>query len=143
MDVDVQALLEVDFVDARGTHHTLSELQGRVVYVDLWGSWCKACMLLTDDLKALASSLASERAALVGINMAEDEASWRSALQGKSLPGLQWKPATPADEERLAALIGLRAYPRFLLLAPDGTLVSASAPPPDEALREIRKAASQ
>lgn len=130
--LDVRALAErVRFVDRDGASHRLDELAGRLVYVDLWGSWCVACLLLTPDLQRLARELPAE-VTLLGLNMKDSAQAWRQALDDKQLPGTQWKPATPADEALLTELIQLRAYPRFLLLGREGQLLSHAAPPPGE-----------
>jgi thiol-disulfide isomerase/thioredoxin len=42
-----------DFVDEAGVRHTPAELAGRVVWIDVWATWCAACRAEFPDLQRL------------------------------------------------------------------------------------------
>lgn len=139
--IDARALAEeISFIDSKGAPCKLADLKGRIVYVDFWGSWCRACLVLVPALKELAADLEGGNGIILGINMHDDHETWRATLRTKGLPGMQWKPATEEDEARLTELVHLRAYPRFVLLGREGEVLTSAAPPPGDALPVIRKA---
>jgi len=143
MGMDGEAIAErIRFLDRSGESRNLSELRGRVVYVDFWGSWCRACLMQTPHLKSLAANIDDRDVVILGINMGDSEQAWRATTVEKGLPGLQWRPASPDDEALLTELAQLRAYPRFMILDRDGEIVSSSAPQPSAARAMLQRVAN-
>ncbi|MDP1558995.1 MAG: TlpA disulfide reductase family protein [Nitrosomonas sp.] len=52
--------------------HNLQELQGQVVYVDFWASWCPPCVRSFPFLNQLAHDLKDQGLRVVGVNLDEN-----------------------------------------------------------------------
>lgn len=63
-----RALGTVAGVTLDGKHLSLRDLRGRVVVVNVWGSWCPPCRAEADNLVAAARQLAPKGVAFVGID---------------------------------------------------------------------------
>jgi thiol-disulfide isomerase/thioredoxin len=57
-----------------GESFDLVTLRGRVVVLNVWGSWCAPCKKEQPDLVRAAADLADERVAFVGINVRDKRA---------------------------------------------------------------------
>jgi thiol-disulfide isomerase/thioredoxin len=58
--------------DLAGKPMTLGEYKGKVVLVDFWATWCKACMKLVPHAKRIEAKYAGRPFAVVGVNADED-----------------------------------------------------------------------
>ncbi|MEP6817445.1 MAG: TlpA disulfide reductase family protein [Marmoricola sp.] len=76
--------LEGDTLD--GDTFALSDLTGRIVVINVWGSWCGPCRAETPDLVRLAREYAGRRVRFVGINTRDSPASARSFVKKLQVP---------------------------------------------------------
>ena len=51
-----------------------SSLQGSVVYVDFWASWCTSCVIAFPSLSALQKEFRDQGLVVLGVNLDEDPA---------------------------------------------------------------------
>lgn len=106
----------------------LSEFKGRKVLIDLWASWCPACL---DEFKGRDSLYAyakSKNIAVLYISFDEDknEKDWRRDLQRFYLPGYHIR-AVQALRDDITTMIwgGVDAYslPHYMLADEKGMIV--------------------
>lgn len=64
-----------------GQQLSLADLRGRVVVVDVWGSWCPPCRKEAPELVAASRELAQDDVAFVGINTGDASQDQRLAFQ--------------------------------------------------------------
>jgi cytochrome c biogenesis protein CcmG, thiol:disulfide interchange protein DsbE len=65
---------------ADGRPVKLSDLRGKVVYLDFWASWCVPCKLSLPRLQQMREELAPLGFEVLGVNLDHDEANARAAL---------------------------------------------------------------
>ena len=120
--------------DTQGQPVKLTDFAGKVVYVDVWASWCAPCIAELPHARQLQEAFKDSAVVFVNISLDATEAEWRSALQKHQVPGLNLY----APENAAAAL--RRAYhisgiPLYILIDEKGRLVSADAPRPSSGAR--------
>lgn len=87
----------------------LEDFAGRVVIVNLWGSWCGPCRAEADDLQRVADATAGSGVALLGIDLRDDRSAATDFVRDR---GLTW-PSIYDSPGR--SLLGLRGYPRSVV----------------------------
>lgn len=66
-----------------GEQVALADFEGKVVVVNVWGSWCPPCRAEADDLAAAARQLPDDRVAFLGINNRDHSLAAAQAFQRK------------------------------------------------------------
>ena len=66
-----------------GEQIALSDFEGKVVVVNVWGSWCPPCRAEADDLAAAARELPDDEVAFLGINNRDHSRAAAEAFQRK------------------------------------------------------------
>jgi thiol-disulfide isomerase/thioredoxin len=86
-----------------------ADFAGKVVVLNLWGSWCGPCRSEADDLQRVAAATAGSGVALLGIDLRDDRTAATDFLRDR---GLTW-PSIYDPPGR--SLLGLRGYPRNVI----------------------------
>ena len=115
-------------------------LRGRVIYVDIWGTWCAPCRFdLKHSTAPLHKALADLPVSYVFLcNRSTDEA-WRSCIAEYALlqpHSLHYN--LPAEQQAaLEKFLQVDGYPTYILFRPDGT----RATPPNQKPRPYNPSA--
>lgn len=117
--------------DVNGTMVSLKELRGKYVYIDLWATWCGPCIKEIPDLKRTEKEYSGKNIHFVSISYdkASDHDKWKDYVIENSLTGIQLI-ADEATHALLDKTFNIDLIPRFILLDPQGNIVSANAPRP-------------
>jgi thiol-disulfide isomerase/thioredoxin len=128
-----------NYENHKGGNTSLADLKGKYVYVDVWATWCGPCIREIPALKEVEKDYHNKNVAFVSISIDEekDYETWKKMVSDKDLGGVQlmadnnWKSKFVEDY----AILGI---PRFILIDPQGNIVSADAPrPSDPKLRTL------
>jgi len=113
---------------------SLDELAGPGTYllIDFWGHWCKGCIVAIPELKRAAAEFAGELT-ILGLHSG-DHAIAREMVESEELDWLHGI----ASEELVEAFL-VDAWPTYVLVDPDGRILSMSTSVKD-ALETIRAA---
>lgn len=122
---------DVALTDSAGHQVSFKSLRGRVVYVDLWASWCVPCCRLVPAMQALEKELASPDVAFLSISIDTNAEAWHKKRAQLAMHGLQWRDSTG----RLADALNVKGIPHFLIYGRDGRLLVYDAPSPKEVER--------
>lgn len=111
------------------TLHSLADFKGKVVYLDLWASWCGPCRAETPDFKELYEKYKDDkRVAFISIAVSDGEKEWRKALD-EDQPG--WLQLIDKDKMVLEAYAA-KFIPKFILIDKQGRIADFNAPRPSE-----------
>jgi thiol-disulfide isomerase/thioredoxin len=111
-----------------GTDFSTASLQGKVVLVDVWASWCAPCKRLLPEVEALRSRFAAQGLAVVGISCDNNAKALDDFLAAH--PQEDWPQLFDAAKpgwHALATGMGIKAIPRLLLIDRHGVLRNADA----------------
>jgi thiol-disulfide isomerase/thioredoxin len=119
-----------------GKIYNLSDFRGKVVYLDLWASWCKPCREETPYLKQIYERYKDEKGlVIVSVSVDEELQRWKEALIEDKPTWLQL-----IDEDKIV----FESYvpnmiPKFIVINKKGNIVDFDAPRPSnkEKLEEI------
>ncbi len=113
--------------DSTGIVHKLSDYNGKVVYLDLWASWCGPCRAEVPHFKTLTKKY-KESGDIVFISVAvmDNPDKWRGALRQDSPTGLQLYDISGMVQKGYFA----NSIPKFILINKKGEIVSFDAPAP-------------
>lgn len=105
-----------------GKSQRLSDLQGTVVVLDFWASWCAPCRAQTPVLERVAKSFGPSQVRVLGVGTSDDRASIERFLQRSS----HAYPSVFDDQDVASELYHVRSLPTLVVLAKDGTVRAVS-----------------
>ncbi|MEJ5993575.1 TlpA disulfide reductase family protein [Pedobacter sp. Du54] len=121
----------VDFIaqDQNGQKINLSSLKGKVIYVDLWATWCGPCMQEMPSYEKLKQKYAANpNVVFVSLSIDDNEGLWKASLAQRKADGQQWL----INRSKLQAY-NIVEIPRSLLIDKNFKMVNMVAPMPSEA----------
>jgi len=127
-----------NYENHKGGTTSLSDLKGKYVYVDVWATWCGPCKREIPSLQKVEEQYHDKNIEFVSISVDDARRSgtdekahtaWKKMVEDKKLGGIQLfsDKAWQSDFIQAYKITGI---PRFLLIDPDGKIVSADAPRP-------------
>jgi thiol-disulfide isomerase/thioredoxin len=128
-----------NYENHKGGTTSLTDLKGKYTYIDVWATWCGPCLREIPSLKAVEEQFREKNIQFVSasIDRAKDYDTWVSMVNDKELTGIQLM----ADNDwssQFAKDYQINGIPRFILVDPEGNIVSADAPrPSDPKLKEL------
>ncbi|GBD35777.1 Thiol-disulfide oxidoreductase ResA [bacterium HR36] len=115
--------LTVPVVSLNGQNYHPASLQGKVVIVYYWASWCKSVPEDFARLRKLQQDLGSQTVEIVSINIDENQAEAVAILRNTNAPGIQLY-AGGGPEGPAASYYGLMAFPHLFLIGRDGKVLN-------------------
>lgn len=103
--------------DLNGKTVKLSDLKGKVVFLDFWASWCPPCQSSTPAVEKLHKKYADRNVAVLGINVENDPAAAKNYVQKAGMT----YPVLLADNKTTRAY-KIGGIPAFFVISPDGTI---------------------
>ena len=135
-----------NFENHKGGTTSLSDLKGKFVYIDVWATWCGPCKREIPSLKEVEKQYEDKNIAFVSISVDDEKRSgtpekaheaWTTMVNDKELGGIQLFSDKAWQSDFIQAY-KINSIPRFLLIDPDGNIVSGDAPrPSSERLIEL------
>jgi thiol-disulfide isomerase/thioredoxin len=107
---------------------SLKDFKGKVVYIDLWASWCKPCRAETPFLNTMVAKYKNDnRIVFISIAVADKINNWLKALQ-EDKP--QWIQLIDKDDFVWKSYVLSYSIPRFVLIDKGGNIVNFDSPRP-------------
>ena len=110
----------------------IAPYRGRVIYIDVWGTWCGPCLQEMQSLPQLHEELKDLPVTYMYLANNSPEELWSKAAKRFGLEGADCVNLRLPDEQQRAVeeYLGVQGFPTFLLVAPDGTIHSGNVPRP-------------
>ncbi len=119
--------IDCEWSDAEGKTSRLSDLFGKVLYIDVWATWCGPCCAEIPYLEKLAEHYKNDaRLDIVSVSVDANRKAWEDKL-AKDKP--QWKQFLQGD---FTTLYNINGIPRFILIDKSGKIVTVDAPRPSD-----------
>ncbi|MEP3837703.1 MAG: TlpA disulfide reductase family protein [Algibacter sp.] len=120
-----------DFVNHAGGTTSLSDLNGKYVYIDVWATWCGPCLREIPALKKVEKQYHGKNVEFVSVSIDVENAheKWRNMVTDKELGGIQLL-ADAAWKSDFVQAYQISGIPRFILIDPNGNIEASNAPRP-------------
>jgi cytochrome c biogenesis protein CcmG/thiol:disulfide interchange protein DsbE len=117
-----------DFVFQMDGHPTrLADLQGKVVVLDFWASWCPPCVEETPSLNALQQRIVANGGVVLGISQDDDQAAYERFLVDQHVVFPTYRDVT----KKAAADYGTSVFPEAYIISRDGRIARKVVGPQD------------
>ena len=142
----------ISYENVDGTKTSLDDLKGKYVYIDVWATWCGPCKAEIPSLKAIEKEYHGKDIQFVSLSVDDGrgfkadskEASaelakegWKKMIAEKELGGIQII-APEGWQSDFVQNYKINGIPRFILIDPDGNIVTPDAPrPSSDKLKEL------
>jgi len=123
--------------DVEGNMVAIEDFIGKVVYLDVWASWCGPCIKQMPAAKALKEKFTpeqKEQIVFLYISIDDHESRWKGAIEKHNIEGIHLH--SPGGwNSTVTQKFGIRGIPRFILFDKYGKVVALEAKrPSDETL---------
>ena len=115
------------FYDTKGKIHKLSELKGKMLFIDIWGTWCGPCIEEIPYLKALQEKYGNDkRIQIMSIACDKTDPKWKAFLE-KRKADMTWSQyrVTIEGDKILDDVYHVDGIPRLMLIDKNGNIISA------------------
>lgn len=121
------------YKDKDGKAVSLADLKGKYVYIDVWATWCGPCIREIPSLKKMEEAYSKKNIQFVSvsIDVEKDYDKWQQMIVDKELTGIQLF-AEGDWNSQLATDYSIESIPRFILIDPNGLIISADARRPSD-----------
>jgi peroxiredoxin len=115
-----------------GKTHKLSELQGKAVILNFWGTYCEPCKREMPALQRAYEKWQGQGVAYVGSNIGENAITVRGFLEQYKLTLPVWLD----QDQAVRKTYGVSEYPTTFFIAPDGRIAKKQVGEMDDAFIE-------
>ncbi len=127
--------------DTNGTKVSLSEFKGKVIYLDIWASWCRPCIAQAPFAEELHAAFKDNpNIAFVNISLDKDTLKWKQRIAEKHMTGIHLL-SPEGIESDIQKNYNVTGIPRFIIIDKNGMIVEEVAKRPSE--KGVAKALSK
>lgn len=103
-----------------GQRITLDDLQGKVVLIDFWATWCEPCREALPHLRDTAKKFEGQPLVVLSISLDSDEPKWKDFIAKNGMTWLQYRDGGFGGS--VSKLYGVNAIPHTFTIDADGVL---------------------
>ncbi|MCE7991794.1 MAG: redoxin domain-containing protein [Roseivirga sp.] len=106
--------------DSKGEDFNLGQYQGKVVLIDFWAAWCRACRIENPQFVELYGEYQSKGLEIVSISQDKKKKTWQEAIAKDGI-GI-WRQVQDSDGS-ISELFSISSLPQNLVLGRDGKVI--------------------
>lgn len=107
-----------------GEQLSLKSLQGHIVILDFWASWCAPCIAEMPVVKEIYAKYKDEGLKIVGISMDNSKAAWMKAIDKVQIPWLHVSSLKGMKRCPVAQLYQVYAIPKLYIIDREGKIIA-------------------
>lgn len=115
--------------DTLNTSINTSSYKGKILFLDLWSSWCTSCRKEFPALKQVYANYKSKGFEIIGVSIDANKDAWIRALKHDSVPWPQYCEFVYFQENSLAKRFHIMAIPSNFLIDRNGILIGQDLSP--------------
>ena len=129
-------------MNTSGQAVALSDLRGKVVYLDFWFSGCKPCLAEAPAAAKLKQQFAGQEVVFAYISIETNVEDWKRSIEEHGLAGRTSVHLLDPDGRYATRAYHVDGFPTYVILDRQGRVWSGSAPRPSDGKQTV-KALSQ
>lgn len=103
-----------------GQRVTMDDLQGKVVLIDFWATWCGPCREALPSMRRIAQEFKGQPLVVLSVSLDSDDAKWKSFVAQNGMTWMQYRDGKWDGE--MAKLFAVNAIPATFSIDADGVL---------------------
>jgi thiol-disulfide isomerase/thioredoxin len=123
------------FPDMNGKMVSLSDFKGKIVYLDVWASWCGPCRREIPAAKELEKQMHGKDVVFLCVSVDGDEAAWKKIVKEKELTGVHIHSKGDFNSE-MTKLYDIRSIPTYIIIDRNGKIWKMGAERPSGKAKE-------
>lgn len=127
--------IDIKVIDQNGREYSLKDFKNKVVCIDVWASWCSACLKEMPYYEKLAEKYKNYDIAFIAISVDDKEEIWKKLLKERDIHGLQFR-AEGGSQSDFFKNHQLNDLPVYIVIDKNGKIVKFRASRPSESLEE-------
>ncbi|MET0634809.1 MAG: TlpA disulfide reductase family protein [Chitinophagaceae bacterium] len=120
--------------DSTGKEYTLDSFKGKIIYLDVWASWCSPCIGQFPPAKKLEEKYRGNNNLLfLSASIDATREGWiNKGLKKHTPPGLQLWAGVGGWDSQFSKDYFVRGIPKYILIDKEGRIINFDAPRPGE-----------
>ncbi|HRN57578.1 MAG TPA: redoxin family protein [Agriterribacter sp.] len=116
--------------DTKGKPVQISDFKGKVVYLDIWATWCGPCLKEMPYLERLKEKFRNKDVEIITISIDTKVDVWLAKVAAMKMQGIQLIDSNGSENSKIAKDYKVHGVPHYVLIDKNGRIASASAPMP-------------
>ncbi len=103
-----------------GQRIALDDLQGKVVLLDFWATWCEPCREALPHMREISKKFQGEPLVIVSVSLDSDEQKWKDYVEKNEMTWVNYRDGGFTGP--VSKLFAVEAIPHTFTIDPDGIL---------------------
>ncbi len=108
--------------DINGNELALSDLKGKVVYLDFWATWCSPCLQQMKNSKIWKSDFEGKDVVFVYVSLDKNIAAWEKYVKNNDVKGIHLSAGGDVYKSQIAKLYKVKKLPSYFLIDKQGKI---------------------
>jgi len=109
-----------EITSSDGQRVSLDDLQGKVVLLDFWATWCAPCRAALPHMREIAKKFDGQPLVILSVSLDDDEQKWKDFIVKNGMTWPQYRDGGFSGP--IAAMFGVKAIPHTFTIDADGVL---------------------
>jgi peroxiredoxin len=103
-----------------GQRLSLDDLQGKVVLLDFWATWCRPCREALPHMRSIAKNFQGQPLVVLSVSLDNDEQKWKDFIEKNGMTWLHYRDGGVTGP--ISRMFGVEAIPHTFTIDADGVL---------------------
>ena len=114
---------EMILVDSLKHSLRIADLKGKIIFIDIWASWCVPCRAEMPKLISLYEKYKNKGFVVIAVSLDDNKEKWLKAIRDDSLPWIHFCELVDVENNIFGKKWGINSIPYNFLIDKDGILV--------------------